>query len=381
MRSSYLLVLILLISSCKQEKNGLIEFDPRNLTENKILLSEIANDINYIPLDNSYTLGLIYDNIEFINNSIYLSEKDIGVLVFDKTGKTLRKIGSKGRGPGEFVYNYMFTVDEKTESVYVLDSGAIIKIYSKTGEFLRSFSLKGYGDMIFSIKMYNSNLYAFYLIQFENAEYKWITVDSLGNLNNKAKIKTPPFIANFTAGEGAYLFQNRISYWNSLVDTVFTIDDLNEKPSIIISPGEQRFPITQNLTPDKLSQYLAIKQIFETNRFLIIRYFFKNKKEFAIINKEDRKTILTYWEFDGSSGIVNDLDGGPSFIPNNYFNENGKEYLAGIVYSHKLKKLVSSIEFKNYSPKYPEKKKEFEILANQLKETDNPVLVIVKLKN
>src|SRR4030042_5681060 len=100
MRSTFLLILILLTISCRQEKNGLFEFDPRNLTENKIILSEIADDINYIPLDKSYTLGLIYDNIEFINNSIYLSVKDIGVLVFDKTGKTLRKIGSKGRGPG-----------------------------------------------------------------------------------------------------------------------------------------------------------------------------------------------------------------------------------------------------------------------------------------
>ena len=380
MRSTFLLILILLTISCKQEKNGLFEFDPRNLTENKIILSEIADDINYIPLDKSYTLGLIYDNIEFINNSIYLSVKDIGVLVFDKTGKTLRKIGSKGRGPGEFAYNYMFTVDEKTESVYILDSGAIIKIYSKAGEFLRSFSLKEYGDMIYSIKMYNSKLYAFYLVQFENADYKWITVDSLGNLFKREKRKTPPFIAYLTAGEGAYLFQNSISYWNSLVDTVFTIQDLTEKPSFTISPGDHRFPKIQNITPDKVSQYLGIKQIFETNRFLVIRYFLKDKKEFILINKEDWNTILTSWEFDGSSGIVNDLDGGPSFVPENYYKENGKEYIVGLVYAYKLKNLVSSTEFKNNSPKYPEKKKEFETLANRLKETDNPVLMIVKLK-
>lgn len=343
------------------------------------MLSDIADDINYIPLDNSYMLGTIYDNIEFINNSIYLSVKDIGILVFDKTGKTLRKIGNKGRGPGEFVYNFMFTVDEKTESVYVLDH-ANIKVYSKAGDFLRSFSLKDYGDLVQSIKMYNSNVYAFYYIPFENADYKWITVDSLGYLIKKEKRKAPPFTANFTAGEGAYLFQNRISYWDSFVDTVFTIMDLNERPSIIISPGEHRFPKIQNMTPDRISQYLRIKQIFETNHFLIIRYVFKDKKEIVLINKEDRNTFLTNWEFGGSSGIVNDLDGGPSFVPENYYKENGKEYIVGLVYAYKLKNLVSSTEFKNNSPKYPKKKKEFETLSNRLKETDNPVLMIVKLK-
>jgi len=129
--------LTLLAFSCKSPDNGLYEFDPRSLEENEITLSEIADDINYIPLDNSYPLGLIYDNIEFINNSIFLSVKDIGVLVFDRIGKTLRKIGSKGRGPGEYVYNYMFTVDENTESVYVLDYNEIGKVFSKSGESLR----------------------------------------------------------------------------------------------------------------------------------------------------------------------------------------------------------------------------------------------------
>jgi len=137
MKLKYLFLLTLLAFSCKSPDNGLYEFDPRSLEENEITLSEIADDINYIPLDNSYPLGLIYDNIEFINNSIFLSVKDIGVLVFDRIGKTLRKIGSKGRGPGEYVYNYMFTVDENTESVYVLDYNEIGKVFSKSGESLR----------------------------------------------------------------------------------------------------------------------------------------------------------------------------------------------------------------------------------------------------
>jgi len=44
-----------------------------------------------------------------------------------------------------------------------------------------------------------------------------------------------------------------------------------------------------------------------------------------------------------------------------------------------LKKYITSEAFQN-STQFPEKKKELEKLANSLKETDNPVLVLVKLK-
>jgi hypothetical protein len=46
----------------------------------------------------------------------------------------------------------------------------------------------------------------------------------------------------------------------------------------------------------------------------------------------------------------------------------------------KFKKHIASEEFRNSKPKYPEKKKELEKLAASLKETDNPVLVLVRLK-
>lgn len=45
-----------------------------------------------------------------------------------------------------------------------------------------------------------------------------------------------------------------------------------------------------------------------------------------------------------------------------------------------LKEHVASDDFKNNSPKYPEKKKELENIANSLSEFDNPVLMFVTFK-
>jgi hypothetical protein len=50
------------------------------------------------------------------------------------------------------------------------------------------------------------------------------------------------------------------------------------------------------------------------------------------------------------------------------------------VEAKQLKDHVASVDFINSEVKLLEKKKELEKLANSLKETDNPVLVMVSLK-
>jgi len=383
MKLNHLFLLAWLTFSCTAPVNNLYEFNPSTIAETKITLTEIADNITYIPLDNSYTLGLIYDKIKFINKSVYLSEKDNGILVFNRDGETVRKIGSKGRGPGEYVYNYLFTVDEKTETVYVWDTGDIIKVYSKNGRYFRSFSLREYGESIDAIDIYNSKLFASFKIQNENAKYKWVIVDSSGNLIKKEEKKTPAFSSRVGGVGGTCIYQNRISYWNAIyTDTVFSIlPDLTEESSFIVNPGEYRFPKSRIIIPfTELEKYFSLKQIIETDHFLTIRYNIKEKRDFVLIIKDDKKTFLTNWEFDGSGGITNDLDGGTRFLPKNYFTEDGREYLSGIINPFELKSHVNGNLFNSSVPKYPAKKIELEKLANTLKETDNPILMIVRLK-
>ena len=43
-----------------------------------------------------------------------------------------------------------------------------------------------------------------------------------------------------------------------------------------------------------------------------------------------------------------------------------------------MKSYIKSDDFKNSSPKNPERKREFERFVNSLEETDNPVLIFAK---
>ncbi|MCC7576451.1 MAG: 6-bladed beta-propeller [Methanomethylovorans sp.] len=390
MKAKHLLYLIILSISCKSKDNNLFKFDPRSLEENRINLSEIADEINYIPLDNSIPLGVIYHNPKFINNSMFLFANGIGILAFNEEGKVLRKIGSIGRGPGEYIYGYNYTVDETNGTIYVSDIGNIIKVYSKNGKFLRSFSIKECGNRIDAIEYFNFKIFASCAIQFEDAEYEWIVLDTLGNLIKKKERRIPKFSSQRGGLEGTYKFENKISYWNQFTDTIFSIQpDLSEKPSFIINPGDYRLPRSNvSLSLEQYSQYLKIEQIFETNRFLVVKYFFsKEKNAFVLIIKENLKSFLTYLKpeesgvhMDYIGGIVNDIDGGSRFLPKSYYVRNGREYVFGLIYPYQVKALVATSEFKKSTPRYPEKKQELENLAARLKETDNPILMIVRLK-
>jgi len=372
----------MLIISCKQKDQSLIEFDPRSLDVTEITLSQIADNISYTPLDNSIQLGEIYDfhYPKFINKSIFLYENKVGVLVFNRNGKFISKIGSKGRGPGEYIYGLNFTVDNKTETVYICDLNEI-KAFSKEGKFLRSFSLKQFGEMINSIELFNSKLFVFYAIQNENTPYECVVFDTTGNVITRENRRIPQFTSNVGGGEGAYYFNNKIGFWNQYSDTIFLIsDDFRRVPSFIISPGEHRFPKSRINAPTELTNKMSLRQIFETHHFLAVRYIINEVNYFALIEKESKRISLSNWEFDGSGGILNDLDGGTRFLPKAYYTENNREYIIGFLYPYQLKNIVSSKDFKNSSPKYPVKKIELERLANSLKETDNPVLMTVRLK-
>ena len=155
MKSIYVLFFSLFTFSCNSPDDNLYKIDPRTFVENKIILSEIANDIKYIPLDNSFPIGITY-TLRITKEYVYLSIKDVGIVQFDRYGKFVRKIGSRGKGPGEFRYGMNFTVDDLTENVYVLDPG-IVKVYSPSGIFLRDILLKEYagGYGFSSLEIFN----------------------------------------------------------------------------------------------------------------------------------------------------------------------------------------------------------------------------------
>jgi hypothetical protein len=185
MKIKYSFFLLIISISCKPGHDEIYKFDPRNLVENEIKLSEIADEISYIPLDNIYPLGPIHSNFTFLENSIYFSVTYTGILEFSRNGKFIRKIGKIGRGPGEYTSYIHFSVDEEKGLIYVLDihsKSSPIKVYSGAGYFQKGISLSESENSINTFEYYNSKFIVFNSLSYGDSKYNWIISDTLGNI-------------------------------------------------------------------------------------------------------------------------------------------------------------------------------------------------------
>jgi hypothetical protein len=379
-------LLILLTFSCRSNESNLLQIDPREWIENTFTLSEIADDISYIPLDDSIPIivspsprAQVSNKCIFIPVGMGTGSGIIGIVKFNRDGSIISKIGTWGRGPDEYM-SFNFSFDERTGTIYILDNNNKIKVYSKYGKFIREISLKKYGDNFDNIDVFYSKLIISMFLRLGEAKYNWIILDTLGNLIKTKENSVPPFKDNPGLSGTTYRYNNRLFYTNYYNDTVFSIlPDLTYKTAFLFSPGEHRWP-RGKVTAEAITQYIFPLRLFETKRFIGFYYGHGWNRATAYIDKKSNETLLVYNE--NRNWISNDLDGGILFDPFNssYFEENDQEFLVGLIDSYQLKVHTKSDEFKSFVPKYPEKKKELEKLANGLKETDNPVLVLVKLK-
>ncbi len=381
-----------LLFSCQSQDKGLLEISPEIFTDNKIFLSEIADDIFYVPLDNSIPIGIAY-KLLFTSNHIYLSVKDVGILKFNRSGKFICKIGSRGKGPGEYIYYMAFSVDENTGNVYIMDMNSI-KTYSSSGRFIRSINYRTYLSYTGSdIDMFNGLIFVPDFIEYGNSKYNWLFLDTLGNVVSKKKNSVPIYKTDLVLPGQIYQFDNKLFYFNFLNDTIFSISpDLKGRVAYLFGQGDYRYPkeyFAFDFT--KLSNYFRPTEMFETKHFIFLSYSYRGMAAMSVIDKRTKKVFLGYKKIENTSmsvktrpEIENDLDGGLPFTTRsviNYYEENGNEYIISLINPFDLKKHLTTDDFKTIIPKYSEKKNALVKFASATKETDNPILMIIRVKN
>jgi len=395
MKKTIFFILVPFIYSCNALNDTVFEINPQNFEDNKLTLSEIACNVAYLPLDNSFPIGISYQ-LRLANDFIYLSIKDIGIVKFDWNGKVICKIGKKGQGPGEYLYGMQFAVDEKSGNVFVLDRGKV-NVYSSEGLFIRDISYeKHMGNVLAGdIECYNSLLFIPDYNLKGDSKYSWVFLDTLGNLIDKKENTVPIFNSNVPRKGNTYRFESRMCYFNYYNDTVFSIlPDFSYRGEYVFSKGEYRWPTGQiNFASEvqllsEINKLFQPIQMFETRHYIVLEYAFKSRYALCLIDKKTRKTYLQYRKIKNPDYfaqtipfVLNDIDGGiPLSEGISYYAVNGVEYLVALINPLDLKTYVSAEEFKSMVPKYPEKKKELERFANSLSETDNPVIMMIKLK-
>ena len=158
----FILLSAFLLPSCKNaESGGLMEISVDIGNNITFPLSEITEEITQIKLELTDESIINPDKVRkvFLCDSLVFIAESEQLLVFGIDGKLVRSIGSKGQGPGEYIFIQGFTFDEKNKVIYVINNRIQIISYDLNGNFFkeRTFIDSNHGQIL-CIEHFNDDL-------------------------------------------------------------------------------------------------------------------------------------------------------------------------------------------------------------------------------
>lgn len=336
----------------------------------EIMLNELASDIRYVPLETT-------DDC-LMNNEFYIMQytgEDIitsGIFHFDKNGKFLNKIGSKGQGPEEYLQGLFAFGDWKNKLLYV-QNWTTLTCYGFDGTFVRSVptpqlnmgaaGLFDENHILYSNDIYyadKANPIQLYMVDSQNGKTvsKW-----RGHLEENKK-----YGMILTSRDFMYNYDNSLFYKPALENVIFKI--LSPKKRQLVykfdCSGKDIDVSADEVDPKKRFQFLSVYWAKETAQYLFVNYGMKNISRLGIYDKE-KKTFTNVT-------IKDNLAGGYDIHPAWTSDDNHllMVYYVGGLLQDKEKRYSTGL--------LPERKKELDELLKNIKEDDNPVVILVTLK-
>lgn len=388
-------IFLLLTSSCKQEVNT--EEDPRGVALVTVDLSESRSgklseffepEINYIwledKLDEAQLNGSL-PQILFYGDKIYTLDiygcKCISI--FNMEGEYLGKIAAYGEGPGEFLeFDALAVVNEELVLLGVYPRK--IMWFSLEGEFLRETILKDhFGPGVFS--------------EFDNRYYLYSQVRNTGEFFVKSLNESLQDTINFLAYHserlesmmsGRNYFQKskqHLYFGMTFLDTIFQFQNQQLVPKFVFDFGKYG----QDLEELKGLEIMDRSKLMSSQAklYFLGRYHVSEKQLYTILSFEKKVYNLFYDREKSQSHVIegeliNDINEGHDSGRIFYVFEPGK---VGIRITGKdlyqalveKKKQLGKEEFENWAKG---KGRDFAKTALAAKDSENPVLIVYKLK-
>lgn len=374
-----------------------IKYEELIKQKNNVKLSQIASKVEYVRLEtNGKCLIYYYANYYFTDDYIFVSNKD-HILKFTSDGKFVKKIGNPGRGPGEILsIRLMSIIPEKK---YIIVHDAVQKkmiYYSFDGNFIKTVNIPQ-GPVYLKV-MKDGNYIAVYQFGGAHDKYTHTLINESGDilssvkndipLRNQIRTGTAALISSFIP---FYTYQNRYYLKSLYNDTIYVINSNKIVPSYSINLGKFRLPQekrfeslsgeeARTFQKDEAFRYCFVYVLESGGKIFLISNNYGNKKiEHFLIEKNGflRKSNDRYLNVYRNY-ILNDWDGGMFFWPAGSINDNKVFMPVDIKDLKDILKVTASAK-KPFI--FPEQQKQLARLASDLDITDNPILMVVTLKD
>lgn len=379
-----LFVFVLFVfTNCKRKEHNSsapIVFAIKDLSQSsKVKLSDLGfNDIQYIPLETNKQCLIGGINRVIAGNGFFLVKYIERILTFRTDGSFVAKIGEKGNGPEEYQLAHDVAIDRTSKNIYVLSGWEQkIYVYTEDGRFIRTIPVPKYSkELTFAgndILCYSVNTDGLVKNSFNLVDKNGIVIKSFPN---KYPFKAQPFVIFYQHENLFYEYGSQVFKKEIYSDTIYAFVKNVFKPKFVLEQG--KWLLTPKVRENGdwmkvLKNYVTQWNLFEFGDKICYEFSDKTGHFCFVGSTNSDFRSLTDWD----QGFVDDLDGGPNIKLQTV--EDDKTVISWVS-ALALKTYVASDAFKNSKPKYPEKKKALEKLANSLSENDNPVLVLVKMK-
>lgn len=338
-----------------------------------IYLQDIA-DVDYIPLETNDSILWVGRDIVYMDEDYIIgaSGKN-GVYFHSKTGKALYSFHKEGQGPEEYTGFSLIQYDKKSDEVYIKSFNDKYLVYDSKGKFKRTFKVGPFQNLRERVSQFfilNTDEFIEYLG--EQNHFRRIsrqTGKHLGDIKLPSKDSTLTLM--YRRKSDGMLFSTIVSY---------AIKD--EKGYILTAlPSDTTYLLTENLRLTPIGVRTPPISSMEVPIFLLpikntTRYYFMHS-----VKKEDRFPRKLYM-LDKKENQIYYLD--------NYFKNRdfeGKEHALDFygpatganlpsnvcVESLNIDRLIEAYQEGKLSGKLKD-------IAANLKEDDNPVLMVVKFK-
>jgi hypothetical protein len=153
MRNIILLLFIISLTNCslpkKTDLKPIIEGKPVLMVDifstideyklEEIRLSEFVDSVKFIKLETKDECLIDYINkVYFIEAGILIIDRQQGIMLFDNNGGFIRKIGNRGRGPGEYLKITASTYDYKKQLLIIYgDTARKLLVYNLAGDCIK----------------------------------------------------------------------------------------------------------------------------------------------------------------------------------------------------------------------------------------------------
>jgi hypothetical protein len=380
----------LLSCSCNNEKTqSIITIDVQSPIGPELKnLSDIATDIQYIPLETHPKALMRYINYLKATDEKYYINTVLELLCFDKTGKFLYKLDKQGRGPEEYTYLTDYDILPEKKLVIVLASNKLL-FYNETDsgfQYLKKIDLKirpTYCDFIPN----EDNILLSFTASTGEMEYQCVAINQKGD----TIFKKPNYFRfnRISKVQMGFSSDNIINKTNDILrikgllsDTMFTITkDYAFEPYMIMNTGGKGLtpaflanipaPVIDGGSP--AANLLELSNILETDRYILYNIFYQKTGFWGVYDKTSDITS----HFETKNLLKDDISGGINIEPK--FSNNG------ILYSWTdaltFKKYMSENTSQNSELLNLQKAAELQNLAKSIKEDDNQILIVITPKN